>query len=922
MLMLGPLGFTAPLVLTALVALPALWLILRALPPSPRVQSFPAVALLAGLVDRHPVARRTPWWLLLLRLLAVAALILAFAGPVWKPQPRDAQTGPLLVVLDAGWAAAPDWPQRQARAERALSEAAAAGRPTALLIADGVGAQQPLVFQTGTDLLPALRAARPAAWPSILPDDADAALSVAPPGQLATLWISDGLDHPNRAGWLAALTMRGPVTVVPPAAPVLSLTLDGGETPALMLHSSAAGDAPQIEAIGPDPQGTPRALARLTPGAPVAEGQGQRRAVAIDLPPELRNRITRYQVEGVAHAGVVVLADDRLRRHKVALVGDAAGAAEGQELLSPMHYLRRALTPVADVIEGGLADVLDAAPDVIVLADQVGLPETGRLAEWVQAGGLLIRFAGPRMAASDRLDTEPLLPVALRPGGRDVGGALSWGDPRGIAPFVAQGLFAGLIPPDEVTVRAQLIAQPSPDLSARTIAALVDGTPLITRMAEGQGQVVLFHVTANAEWSNLPLSGLFVQMLDRLIGSARAAPGDAPAAETADYLVPQVLLDGWGRASPAADPVPVAADDFARGPGPGQPPGIYAAGERRVALNAGTALIPATWDGAAIEDVAAQSGRALAAPLIALAVLLMVLDALATAALSRHRRSAVATTTTAAALVLLLAAWPAPRAMAQDVPPETIRAADEVALAYVLTGDEAVDETSYQGLAGLSRVLSLRTSVEPGVPVGIDLDRDDLSVLTFLYWPVTAGQPSPSPMAYLRLNHFLRSGGMILFDTRDGDVTGVGGPDGRADLATLAAPLDVPPLAPIPDDHVLTRSFYLLQGFPGRWQGAPVWAEAPPAGASADEGMPFRNLNDGVSPVIIGGNSWAEAWALDDDGMPVFPVGRGFEGERQREMAFRFGVNLVMYVLTGNYKSDQVHVPALLDRLRIEEMQR
>ncbi|MDO5704812.1 MAG: DUF4159 domain-containing protein, partial [Paracoccus sp. (in: a-proteobacteria)] len=72
----------------------------------------------------------------------------------------------------------------------------------------------------------------------------------------------------------------------------------------------------------------------------------------------------------------------------------------------------------------------------------------------------------------------------------------------------------------------------------------------------------------------------------------------------------------------------------------------------------------------------------------------------------------------------------------------------------------------------------------------------------------------------------------------------------------------------------------------------------------------------------IGGNAWAEAWALDDDGLPMFAVGRGFEGERQREMAVRFGVNLVMYVLTGNYKSDQVHVPALLDRLRIEEMRR
>jgi len=223
-------------------------------------------------------------------------------------------------------------------------------------------------------------------------------------------------------------------------------------------------------------------------------------------------------------------------------------------------------------------------------------------------------------------------------------------------------------------------------------------------------------------------------------------------------------------------------------------------------------------------------------------------------------------------------------------------------------------------LRGLSQVLTDRTTVEPGEPIGINLDQDDLSLLTFLYWPVTEDQPQPSPLAYVRMNHFLRSGGMILFDTRDGDIAGLGGPEGAGALRRLAAPLDIPALAPIPGDHVLTRSFYLLQDFPGRYYGRDVWAEAPPAGAEASEGVPFRILNDGVSPVIIGGNSWAEAWAIGENGLPLFTVGSGLDGERQREMAYRFGVNLIMYVLTGNYKSDQVHVPALLERLRSEEV--
>jgi hypothetical protein len=157
---------------------------------------------------------------------------------------------------------------------------------------------------------------------------------------------------------------------------------------------------------------------------------------------------------------------------------------------------------------------------------------------------------------------------------------------------------------------------------------------------------------------------------------------------------------------------------------------------------------------------------------------------------------------------------------------------------------------------------------------------------------------------------------MILFDTQDADLggaTGTATPNGRA-LQRIAARLDIPPLEPAPHDHVLTRTFYLLQDFPGRWADSPVWLEASPDPEEV-EGMPFRNLNDGVTPVVIGGNDWAAAWAVGEGGQPMFPVGRGIAGERQREMALRFGINLIMYVMTGNYKSDQVHVPALLDRL-------
>ena len=101
-------------------------------------------------------------------------------------------------------------------------------------------------------------------------------------------------------------------------------------------------------------------------------------------------------------------------------------------------------------------------------------------------------------------------------GGRTIGGALSWEQPAKLAPFEADSPFAGLAVPADVTVSRQVLAEPDLDLASKTWARLADGTPLVTAEKRGQGWIVLVHTTANADWSNLALSGLFVEMLRRI----------------------------------------------------------------------------------------------------------------------------------------------------------------------------------------------------------------------------------------------------------------------------------------------------------------------------------------------------------------------------------------------------------------------
>jgi hypothetical protein len=680
-------------------------------------------------------------------------------------------------------------------------------------------------------------------------------------------------------------------------------------------------------AHGLDPAGIPRDLAQET--VTFAAGETATEAV-FDLPPELRNRITRFEVAGERSAGAVALTDDALQRREVALIS-SQGEDEGQALLSPLHYLRQALEPTADLMEGALSDMLLASPDAIVLADVATLSaeEEEALVDWVENGGLLVRFAGPRLAASDvaRDSAGPLMPVRLRVGGRTVGGAMSWGEPKQLRPFDEGSPFFGLAVPEDVTVSSQVMAQPDPDLSERTIASLTDGTPLVTRSSLGQGSVVLFHVTANAEWSTLPLSGLFVQMLERLAVSTRPAVPDAVDVEGITW-VPERVLDGFGTLRDAGIRPGVPGEQMIEAPLSAELlPGLYRGGEQRLALNvvtAETALAPAVWPAEVpVEGMAVIEPTDLMAAFLTAALILLLVDALAALWLAGRLSGALGRAAVLAVLAVGLAA-PPPPAMAQDegaggLTEEeelALLATSEVTLAYVVTGDPELDRISEAGLLGLSNTLWARTSVEPARPIGVDLESDELAFFPMLYWPVSVEQPLPSPEAYRRLNEYLRSGGMIVFDTRDANIGGFGSgtPEGRR-LRTLAAPLDIPPLEPIPSDHVLTRTFYLLQDFPGRHVSRDVWVEAAPPDAEQIEGMPFRNLNDGVTPVLIGGNDWAAAWAVDETGRPLVPVGRGMTGERQREIALRFGVNLVMHVLSGNYKSDQVHVPALLERL-------
>ncbi|SHF14014.1 N-terminal double-transmembrane domain-containing protein [Kaistia soli DSM 19436] len=934
-----PLAFGAPLVLGALVLLPAIWWLLKLTPPRPRIETFPPTRILAEIVPKEEQPARSPWWLTALRLLLAALVIFALAAPVWRPVGESAPgDGPLLLVLDNDWAAARDWPARIDTAKRVAALAEGSGRPVTL-VATAEPPNQEFAPTDARSVAARLDALQPR------PFDANrAAIASAMAPGLSTrpfggvVWLTSGLGSSDAEGFARFLndSVKAPASVYAgDGKTLLGLTPPTIGTDALTLPITRSdgrlAGAGLVEAR--DLKG------RSVGTAPFAFKAGETKADAVfNLPAELRNEIVRVEIAGSATVGAVQLLDDRFKRRRIGIVSGGS-SDNAQPLLSPRYYIARAVQPFADVIEPrdanaatAIPQLIDAGAAIIVLADIGTLtPDVEqRLSKWVEDGGTLLRFAGPRLAAATA-DENTLVPVRLREGGRVLGGSLSWSSPQPLASFSENGPFAGMAVPTDVTVVRQVLAEPDANLAARTWAALGDGTPLVTAGRLGKGWLVLFHVTADTSWSNLPLSGSFVDMLRRIaafstvpLAAADAKPVEGTAGGV--MLPPWRLLDGFGRSAqsdPFARPLAATAENVT--PNRDHPPGLYGTDDafRAVNLLRTDATLPAfdasLVNGASVQPYPTTAPTDLSPFLLLAAFACLIADALAVLWLNGGLRLRRAVPAAVILLALLGGALPRPAHADAAADQFAMDAVNATRLAYVVTGNAAIDEVSKAGLAGLSHELANRTALEPSDPIGVDVAKDELAFFPLLYWPIDASAPMPTSETLARIDAYMKQGGSILFDTRDElsrppGTEGFGGTPEAERLRAMLAGLDIPPLEPVPGNHVLTKAFYLLADFPGRYSGGPLWVEA----SAADEDpaaagdRPVRP-GDGVSSILITENDLAGAWATDPDGRYLYPTVP--PDPRQREMAYRTGINIVMYTLTGNYKADQVHVPALLERL-------
>ena len=893
----GPVTFLAPLALVGLLALPIIWWVLRITPPRPLEQIFPPLRLLYDIEKEEETPKSTPPWLLLFRLFLGAILAVALAKPILFSQASETDR-PLVLVVDNGWAAAGNWAAITREAEALIKQSISENQKVALFATADPSFDNQLGFLAANDALKRVKLLQPTPY---APERSNifSSLDTLDLSTADVFWLSDGIDYGSSSELAKKLNSGAQSKVYFPNSEISPLLAGPAEESANgfrvdwhRIDSSSIRNH-TIAAFGPKGRVIGRADISFAPGEKKAEA-------SFELPAELRNQVSVLRPEGYLSAGAVTLLDDSWGRPLVGLL--SGSDANSAPLLSEWHYIEKALSPNADIYKGDLEQLTAVSPSIIFMTDRARTI-SAELTKYVENGGMLVRFAGPKLAKR----ADNLLPVSLRAGGREYGGALAWEEPQNFAPFAEDSPFFGLGISEEIVVEKQIMAQPGAETDARTWARLQDGSPIITSSQMGLGRVVLFHVTAGPDWSQLPLSGLYVNMLKRLLPLARSTSTQTTSS-SGDWTIERAL-DGYGQlGKPPNTAAPISNDSFESSRASVKhPPGLYRQGLRRQAINTIHSFddyAPLTANGMARAEFDGQKPKSLSGLLLGIAGGMLALDAfLSLIASGRLRRMKLPKATVSAlALFFAFGIAIAPELDAQ----ETDRSYDDalhLRLAYVITGDDRVDRMSKAGLEGLATELTRRTTIEPQGARGVNVETDNLEFYPFLYWPIARDMAPLSEKASQALNAYMASGGTIVMDTQDQESRNLLGNQAHPGLEVISQHLDIPRLAFPKTDHVITKSFYLIQVYPGRWANGKIWIEADQRGSA----------RDGVSSVIVGSNDWSAAWAKDDEGRPMNVIENDIP--RQREIAYRFGINLTMYALAGNYKADQVHSAVLIERM-------
>ena len=925
------LSFYHPLYLISLLFLPFIYFLIKLTPPPPRVILFPPINILKKFVPAEKTPKNSPLLLLIVRLLLGGAIITALAGPYYQISDKVIiNNQPLLIVVDDSWSSAQDWDQRKNFIQNLIHEAELQSVPTYIYAASDNNISQFIDYATTRNKIKILT-------PKPYVPNYSEAINIIREFTKShenchIVWLAPALAHPDAGEFITSLesdkkkTPNISIYANHNDVKILRNPINQKEAIHIDIENYNQSLNSPIEIIASDFYGNTLFQQHFDQKFQVKD------KIIIKAPLELRNKVSHLRINNQHTAGSVALLDDRSRRPRIGIFAQSKDNST-QPLLSAYYFLSKALNPFTDIVipnSGSITpidDLLSQNITTLILSDVGLLTESDEhaVAKFLTDGGSLIRFSGPNLAAK----ADDLLPVKLRPASRNLGGAISWEKPKKIAQFEHSSPFYEFSIPDDILISRQLLAEPTNDLNDKTWVRLEDGTPLVTAERRGKGILVFFHISADTSWSNLPISGLFIDMLNKLslysFISDEMKKNDVTEINNSSQLSLRAvkLLDGYGNFLPGPiDSAPSISLNNSGFTDSNNLPGFYLDGSitravQPISKNEILSKLDDIIKNKTINTLDDISRYDLSGVFLLLSVLLFLVDTLLSTPKSYLSINIFKFPKLILFIMILLP--PNDEAYATSSPSDQLPSKEMTSiltsrLANVLTGDNSIDASAYDGLKHLTNELRARTSYEPGDPIGLDLNKDDLSLYPLIYWPIYASMPQPNEKVIQKLATFMRSGGTVIFDTRNGDSHSnvIGESQESSWLRLLLQQLDVPVVEHVPRDHVITKTYYLINKIQGSTETCDSWVEKTFMDVADERRNNVIQSTDNVSSLIITSCNLASAWSRFSRENTFSNI----KDTHNLELAMRSGINIVMYTLTGNYKSDQVHKRRIIERLQ------
>ncbi len=844
-------SFAAPWAFAALLALPLLWWLLRLTPPRPKRVLFGAFPLLKNLQTTQQITARAPWWLWLLRLILAATIITAAAHLQYNAPTDQADADNTALILVTDNSAAAAANWPWLQSQTQRVLADAAQNNRAVLWLTTTGKNK-YGLQLASTVAAQIATAQPSPWPANLTELTDQLANNAIAPDAEIIWLNSGAYPDFPSELTDALANYSKLTVL--QAPAQLAWLSNWQNHAVTVERfNQNPQAGQLNWL--DAQG--HLLSSQSFDWPAAQ---TRLTIPANFPADKSHLIHAVQLAGQSHAGAMWLLDPPGLPPSGIVKPSATHYST--PLLNPIYYLNNALQTLGAKPQiDELAVLLNQHLPIIMLPDIVlDATQQNAVHTYIAQGGLLIRWLGP--ATLPALD-DTLYPIPFLRQLRNSNSLTEHADILTAQAWPAHSALQAVPLPGDLTFAKVMDLLPA-NPNVTVLGSLQNQTPWLASQKIGKGQLIAIYTSATPEWSNLPITPLMPNLIAALLQQADIDQITTEPINRSDFVMQQ-MVNAFGQIVKPTSPALILNNDT-NIITPATPPGKYQNNTATRFLNLG-----ANWQGLMPFDhwpantqfdyrTTPPASQDYSGYLWLAALCLLLIDSYVTLSMRGllprwpHGKSL-------AALGLLLILW-APQA----------HAADEMGLGYLGPPQQPLQ----QALTTLQQNLNTRTTATFSAPIAVEPNTADLALFPVLFWQPTTSALAPN--AAPAMQNYLSKGGMLVIFAGDD----------AQNLATITKNLQLPALQTLPANHVLWHSFYLLQA--GAWLTQPIWLD-----------QIAVNHESQIASVII-----LPADLLDKMADPA---------NTDRETAVRLFINVMIYALTGDYKSDQVHLPYILERL-------